>query len=270
MIDLHAHFLPGLDDGPSDIEQAVALCRVAQADGIHTVVAVAHALNGVYQNSASRIKAAADALSRRVAEEGVPLTLLAGADVHVEPDLLRLIEQGEVLTPNDTRRYILLELPEYFVFFHIKELVFALKAKGITPIISHPERNPQIQRELDQLSELVYGGALSQVTAMSLTGGFGSHAQAITESLMRQGLVHILASDAHSLERRPPILSRAVEAASRLVGPEEALKMVTTVPQAVIAGKPWEPPPPVPLKKKRTSFFSRAFGGWKREKEMRD
>lgn len=264
MIDLHAHLLPGLDDGPSNIEQALELCRIAQADGIHTVVAVAHMMNGVYQNSTSRIKEAVSALSQRLEEEGIPLKLLPGADVHMEPGMLRLIEDGEILTPNDTKRYLLLELPGYFVFPHLKELVFALKAKRITPIISHPERNAQIQRDLNQLYELVYGGALSQVTAMSLTGEFGSHAQSTTEALLEQGLVHILASDAHSADHRPPILSRAVEVAAKRIGQEEALKMVTTVPQAVIEGRPWESPPPTPIQK-RHSFFSRALWGRKRE-----
>jgi protein-tyrosine phosphatase len=133
--------------------------------------------------------------------------------------------------------YLMVEFPEYFIFPSVKGLLSEIFRRGIIPIISHPERYHQIQDNRTMLSELVKEGALVQITAMSLTGEFGKGIKRCAENLLEHGLVHIIASDAHNSEVRPPILSKAVEAASTIIGYEKAVKMVTSIPQNVIEGR---------------------------------
>jgi protein-tyrosine phosphatase len=120
-----------------------------------------------------------------------------------------------------------------------------LLARGIIPVISHPERNLEIWQRPLRYYEMIRMGCLGQVTAMSLTGGFGHGVRRIVEMLIKKRLVHVISSDAHSVNGRPPILSEAVRAAEKILGKEEAQKMVNEYPQAILEGK--RPNIPEPL-----------------------
>jgi len=237
MIDLHAHILPNLDDGPRGWHESLEMCRMAFDDGIRTLVATPHTLNGVYSNSSAKIKEQTLSLQALLHKEGIPLTIIPGSDVRIYPALTSLIENGEALTVNDNKRYIILELPDLFPLPAVKRLILDLIGRGITPVISHPERVSQIQQDSAAIYELLEEGALSQVTAMSVTGEFGKGVKGFVEKMLKYDMVHIIATDCHDVVRRPPILSGAVEMASRIVGREKALAMVTTTPQAVVEGK---------------------------------
>jgi protein-tyrosine phosphatase len=131
--------------------------------------------------------------------------------------------------------------------YQAEEVLFQLLAKGIIPIISHPERNREIVQSPNRYYGMIRMGCLGQVTAMSLTGGFGPEAKRTAEKLLSKRLIHIIASDAHSTDRRPPILSAGVKAAEKIVGKEAAKKMVTEYPEAVINGKKPDIPEPMPI-----------------------
>jgi protein-tyrosine phosphatase len=241
VIDLHCHLLPGLDDGPQSVEESLAMAASALRDGVHTVVATPHMLNGVHENDLDRVRPALEALEKALAREGLPLRLHLGGDVHVTPGMVEAVRSGAAVTIGDGRKYLLLELPAQSVPPGVKEEIFRLRVHGITPIVTHPERNPSIFRDKEILRELVEMGALAQVTAMSLTGGFGEAVRDVAEVLLKRRLVHVMASDAHSVQDRPPILSRGLEAAAALLGrPDEAERMVTEIPAAILAGEPVE------------------------------
>ncbi len=237
MIDIHAHILPGLDDGPEELSQAIEMCRIAEGDGIHTIVATPHTLNGVYLNERERILAAIQSLRQSLELEGIFVEILPGTDTHIHPDIFNYIIDGPVMTLNDTGRYIMLEFPDYFVFPIIKELLDRLISRGIIPIISHPERNKQMMKKMGILKEMVAMGALSQITAMSITGGFGRQFKRAAERMVKENLVQVIASDSHSPNHRPPILSSALGRVEKWIGAEKALNMVTTIPEAIIKGK---------------------------------
>ncbi|MEI6153987.1 MAG: CpsB/CapC family capsule biosynthesis tyrosine phosphatase [Deltaproteobacteria bacterium] len=237
MIDLHAHILPNLDDGPRGWEESLEMCRMAFDDGIRTIVATPHTLNGVYKNNTAKIKEQSLRLQALLDKNNISLNILPGSDVRIYPALTSLVENGEALTVNDNKRYIILELPDLFPLPAVKQLVLDLIGQGITPVISHPERVSQIQQDSEVIYELLEKGALSQVTAMSVTGEFGKGVKGFVEKMLKYDMVHIIATDCHDVIRRPPILSGAVEMAARIVGREKALAMVTTIPQAVIEGK---------------------------------
>ena len=178
-------------------------------------------------------------LEKALAEKGLLLRLRIGGDVHVTPGMVEAIRSGRAVTLDNAGKYLLLELPSQSVPPGIKEEIFQLRIHGITPIITHPERNPAVYRDAGALEELVDMGALAQVTAMSLTGDFGEAVQKVSRTLLERRLVHVIASDAHSALDRPPVLSRGVEAAARVLGdPDEAERMVTEVPAAILAGEP--------------------------------
>ena len=239
MIDIHCHILPEIDDGAKSLKESLIMARQAVEDGIKTLVATPHTLNGTYENPTSLVRSKVAELQVSLRKEGIPMTLCPGADVHFCAGLVEHIRAGHAATINDGWKYILLEIPHQTIPARMKDEIFALKLNGITPVISHPERHPMIQYDMDILTELIELGALCQITAMSITGEFGEMAKDCAERLLKKRLVHVIASDAHSPEDRPPLLTGAVEAAAGILGNyDEACRMVTDTPAAILAGKP--------------------------------
>ena len=270
MIDLHNHILYGLDDGPETLEESLAMCRLGYRDGIRTIVATPHTLNGVYRNSRTAIVTRVRELNAALAKGGIlflnseeaesplhdqsairnpqsPLRILPGADVHLGEEIIRHLREDRLMTLGDGHRFILIELPSQGVPYLAEKVLFQLIVRGLIPVITHPERNPEIGRKPERYYEMIRMGCLGQVTAMSLTGGFGPGVRRFAEELFTHRLVHIIASDAHSLEERPPILTPSVRAASKLVGEDEARKMVTEYPWAVLEGRMPVVPQPIPF-----------------------
>jgi protein-tyrosine phosphatase len=159
--------------------------------------------------------------------------------------MVRLCENGGIVTVNDKGRYLMVEFDFQGIPYRAEDVLFRLMARGIIPIITHPERNLEIGQRPQRYGEMIRMGCLGQVTGMSLTGGFGSGVKQTAEKLLKNRLVHIIASDTHSITRRPPVLSPAVREAEKIVGKEEAQMMVTDYPQAILEGK--KPHVPEPL-----------------------
>lgn len=255
MIDLHCHILPNLDDGPLTLDESLVMARRAVEDGIHTVVATPHSLNGEYVNHVTEVSAKLTALEVALSENHIDIKLYPGADVHLCPNMLEQIDSGNAGTINHGRKYIMLELPSHTIPRGAKDEIFKLKLSGITPIISHPERITAIQQDSHILYDMVSMGALGQVTAMSLTGDFGLFVQQTAHKLINERLIHIIASDAHSAEGRPPVVSDAVDCAAEILGSdEEARSMVTTVPAAILSGEPLDILEPVRNNRRSCAF----------------
>jgi len=237
VIDLHCHILPGVDDGSRSLKESLFMARTAVRDGIHTIVATAHTLNGVYVNPIKKVVSWVNALEKAFVKNHIELRLFPACEVHICPHMVGHIKKGDAGTINRGGKYLLLELPSQSIPGGVKEELFSLKLNGITPIIAHPERNAAIRSDPNILYELIGMGALSQVTAMSVTGGFGMAVKRSAETLLRQRMCHVIASDAHSADTRQPILSQAVEDAAEILGSyEEAERMVTEVPAAILSG----------------------------------
>ncbi len=251
MIDIHCHILPGVDDGPSSMTESLAMAKQAVADGIETVVATPHTFNEVYDNTAEEVNSRVAQLSETLSKNGLMLDLRPGSDAHICVGMAERILTGEAATINNTGRYILVEFPTQIIPSGSKDELFQLTLNDITPVITHPERNPVFQQRIETLHDLVAMGWVLQVTAMSISGEFGEEAMKFVHRLLELRLAHIIATDAHSPESRPPILSPAVEAAARVMGSiNEAEKMVTVRPQAILEGKPVEIPEPKHPRKK--------------------
>ncbi|MCP4266288.1 MAG: capsular biosynthesis protein [Candidatus Brocadiaceae bacterium] len=236
MIDIHAHILPSLDDGPQTIEESVEICRVAANDGIKTIVATPHSKDGVYEAKSDMILRTVDALNIKLEENVIDLKILPGAEIHIFEGLVESIKSGEVLTINNGGKFILLELPFVFIPPGTNKLVFDLVANGIVPIIAHAERILPFQKKPDLVRQLVKSGARVQVNSHGLTRRASARERKCTKWLLQNRLVHFIASDTHSLKSRPPILSIALEHAAHIVGEIEARALVYENPKQIING----------------------------------
>jgi protein-tyrosine phosphatase len=219
MIDIHSHILSGLDDGATHMQESLNMARQAVSQGIHTVIATPHHANGRYSNKSDIIKNSVDQLNARLQEEQIPLQVLAGQEVRVYQELLKHLEDGELLSL-DNSRYILLEFPSYGIPSSAQEVLYELQVMGKVPIIAHPERNQEIIKNPVKLLELVELGALSQVTAQSVFGGFGKEIQRLSLDLCKKYLTHFIASDAHNVTNRPFLLGQAYEVVNDKLSPE--------------------------------------------------
>jgi protein-tyrosine phosphatase len=234
-VDIHCHLLPGLDDGAAVLDESLAMAEMAVADGIGTIIATPHQLGNYSRNSGVVIRAATARFQQILDRRRIPLCVLPGADVRVEPDLLRKIRIGEVLTLADRRRHVLLELP-HGIYVPLDRLLADLNSAGLVGVLSHPERNHGILSQPGILRPLVERGCLLQVTAGSLTGDFGPHVQRFCRSLVRQGLVHFVSTDAHGTKTRLPTLKAAFEHVTELAGREAAVNLCCRHAAAVAAG----------------------------------
>lgn len=249
MIDIHSHILPGLDDGAKTLEESIQMCRMSYGDGVRTVVATPHTLVAPYENARSEVLSKLQELNSAIRnfQPALDLRVVPGADVHLCERTLSDLDQGRLTTLNDNGKFLLVEFPSQGIPYGVESVLFQLMTRGITPIITHPERNYEIAHRPERLLEMIKMGCLGQVTAGSLTGDFGPVVRRAAEELLNHRLVHVIASDAHSINGRPPILSKAVRAAERIVGKEEAKKMVTEYPQAILDGQIPNVSPPIPI-----------------------
>jgi protein-tyrosine phosphatase len=258
MIDLHCHPLPGVDDGAPDFETAVAMCRMAAADGITHLVATPHC-NYTYRFDPESNRAKLADLQAAV---GDSIKLLLGCDFHLSYDNIRkLIEARESYTINGTEN-VLVEFGDQFIPEQLDNVFYEIQCAGLQPILTHPERNPVFQRKPGLLYHWVTRGCLVQVTAKSLTGGFGRAAMHFAEKWLEQNLIHFFASDAHDVRRRPPVLSECYRQVAKARGKEIADLLLIKNPEAVIHGRPL-PPQPQPVQgraAKPKSWFARLLG----------
>ena len=235
MIDIHNHILPHLDDGADSWSTSLNMCRQAVANGIKTIIATPHTLNGIYKNNPRDIEEKVKILNQKLKENDISLEILPGSEVHLSADIIEAIKNKEVLTLNKSN-YILLEFPHTQIPLHIEEILFQMQIMGITPILSHVERNLEFQQKSDSLANLIQKGALAQLTAASLCGIFGSPTKKFAQELLANGLIYCIASDAHSDSKsgRNTILSKAVTEASKIIGHQAALNLVQSNPQKII------------------------------------
>ena len=240
-VDIHCHCLPGIDDGPPSMEDAVALCRRLVEDGITTVVATPHQL-GRYDctNTAEAIRAAAETLAAELKDREIPLEILPGGDVRVDERIPELLKSGRIGTVADAGSHLLLELP-HELFIDPIPMIDRLRETGIQAVITHPERYSYLQNRPQFARKCLEHGAILQITCGSLVGGFGRRAYDEAWRLILAGMVSIVASDAHDSTRRPPQMSAAIDALQRTVGAAVTRLVAIENPLRIIHGESIQP-----------------------------
>jgi protein-tyrosine phosphatase len=258
-IDLHSHILPGVDDGPPSLEGSLELARAAVRDGTQQMVATPH-VNEDHFIAPADIGPAVAELNQDLEADGIGLVVRAGGEIAI-PRLLDLHDDELTVLGLGGGPYLLLESPFGIAVGDFEPLIYDVQIRGHRVLLAHPERSPSFQRDLERLERLVRSGVLVQITAGSLTGAFGDRVRQFSTRLLREDLVHVIASDAHNHDRRPPGLQAAVEAAERFVPgiAERAEWLTQDVPAAILAGEPIPRPEPLPAPKR--SAWRRIAGG---------
>lgn len=256
MVDLHSHILPGIDDGAKDLRTSIEMAKIAVEDGIAVMACTPHIYPGLYMNDATGIGQARDALQLELDRQGIALQLVTGADVHLVPGLLGALRAGRVPTLNRSR-YLLLEPSHHVAPPRFEEAVFQLVAAGYTPVITHPERLTWIEDHFPVFVKLVAQGAWMQLTAGALAGRFGKRARYWGERFLGEGLTHLIATDTHSTGRRAPLLSEGLRVAERLLGTQEAVRLVCERPRAILENASPANAAPLPASRGRRNWLAR-------------
>lgn len=233
MIDIHTHILPAVDDGAKDLEQSLAMLRMAAGAGTTDIVATCHS-NSRYtfdprlmETRIAELQAAADGVRVHYGCE-LHLTLDGIENALRSPDEYSIAHQG----------YLLVEFSDLLIPRSTREIFSRMLDRGLRPIVAHPERNPLLRTRLPELQSWIELGCSTQVTGQSLTGRFGKSAKASAHELIAKGLVHFLASDAHDLEHRPPVLNDVWQYVEETFDRDTATRLLEENPRAVLEGGP--------------------------------
>jgi protein-tyrosine phosphatase len=232
MVDIHCHILPETDDGAVSLEESVAMCRAAAADGIETIVATPHMFDGVHETPEKA--AIREKIDRVMEASGGCVNIVPGGEVRYSYEIFQEAQLPDARIKLNGSSYMLLEFPFHSVPPNIEMTIFQIFNAGITPVIAHPERNKRLQEKPAILADLVERGAFSQIDAGSLMKSFGSEAYHLAKRIIESGMAHFIATDAHHQDRRRPLLSQAAAIAAEMGGEEYARAMVEDNPRALI------------------------------------
>lgn len=239
MIDIHSHLLPAVDDGSRGIQESIALLRLAVRDGIREMVLTPHIFAGRWDNYLSMLKPRFEAFERLIRSKEIDIRLHLGAEVHLLIESLDLIDRGEVPMMGiwNGSPALLIELHDARIPPFTINAIRHLSGRGLQAIIAHPERNKAVMADPDCLEPLLAEGCLMQITAGSLIGNFGARAAGAAAELLRREWIHFIATDAHNLRSRPPMMREAKKFVARHFGDDVAERLTVANPGALLAAK---------------------------------
>jgi protein-tyrosine phosphatase len=234
VVDIHSHILPEVDDGPKSWDMSIAMCHAAAADGITHMVATPHA-NDRYHYDREYLQGLLAHLQELI---GSAPKLVLGCDFHLSYDNIQDAIAHPTRYAIEGTRYLLVEFSNYSIPQQTADSFQKLGDVGLTPIITHPERNPILRESPQRVVEWAEQGCVVQMTGSALTGFWGERTLRVAQWLLERHAVHVLATDAHDTEKRVPILSAARDAATELCGEEVADALVEGNPRAIISNEP--------------------------------
>jgi protein-tyrosine phosphatase len=256
LIDIHSHVLFGVDDGARTIEDSLAMVRMAAEHGTTDIVATPHASPAYKFDPARNL----ERLAQIEEQAGGILRLHSGCDFHLSFDNIQDAIEHPTKYTIDHKNYLMVEFSDMLVFHNTAEIFGWLMDAGMIPVITHPERNPLLRQRLDTMAEWIAEGARVQVTAQSLTGRFGKRAQACSRELLNRGMVHVIASDGHDIEHRPPCMDEAFEWLKANYSEATAKLLCITNPGAALASEPMQ----IPVAGEARPVKRNPFAFWRR------
>ncbi len=239
MIDIHHHLLFGLDDGPRDIEISVAMAEMSLQNGVTHIVCTPHSSEQFKFDPALNLQRL-EMIRQRLGDR---ISLALGCDFHLMFDNIEDAIAHPAKYSVNGKQYLLVEFPDHGISQNMKEIFFRLSTAGLTSIITHPERNASLTRNPERMAEWLRGGCYIQITAASLTGRFGKVAQKVAHELLRRNWVNFIATDAHDLVSRPPMLRDAYDLVADKYGVETADRLCLHNPRAAFFGEELPPQP---------------------------
>lgn len=235
MIDIHSHILPGLDDGAKNMDETLSIARQLYKSGFRTLIATPHVLEDNYL-APEDILSATELVRQRVAEAGIELEILPGAENYIFPDMAKWAGDGKLMTLGNAGKYILLELPMLEIPRYTDKVFFELQVKGLTIVLAHPERNKGLGEEPERLVEWAGRGVLFQLDLRSLAGRYGPQAKHLAEIMLRSNLIHFVGSDAHRVSRSELTYPDALQSVKRFAGGGQFQELTLLNPQKVLSG----------------------------------
>ena len=243
MIDLHCHYLPFVDDGARSVAEALLLARAAVSNGISEAVLTPHIHPGRWDNRLSTLKRRFEAFESALRIRAIPLRLHLGAEIRLGADTLALLAEGElpVIGQWQDQSVVMLEFPPGQLPIGAINIVEPMQKRGVLPMLAHPERNRHVMLDRQKIEPFVRAGCLLQITAGSVCGRFGPMARDSAFELIDAGWVSFMATDAHNLVHRPPILAEARRIIAQRYGAEAAAMLTRTNPKRLLRRAPGIP-----------------------------
>jgi protein-tyrosine phosphatase len=260
MVDIHCHIIPGIDDGAQSLDESLSLIRMERDGGTRTMVATPHVYTDQELLDSDQIPERLHALRLEVERAGIDIELVPGAEVYPSMGIAKALDMGKPITVNGHRKHMLVDLPMGALPMDFDTILFEIQARGITPILAHPERNAVFQHEPKKLIEYIERGIALQVDAGSLKGKYGQEAIGIANYILKKHWAHFLASDAHKV-RPKPMLQEGVSRLSEKLSSDYLQLLTKESGRCVVEGRPLPQLPTVredPEPKK--GFLSRLFG----------
>jgi protein-tyrosine phosphatase len=249
LVDIHCHLLAGLDDGPRTMEAALDMCAMAFQDGVRLMAAGAHQNERWPNVTPAVIRDATRQLEMALSRHGLPMTVFPCAEVMAHPDTLDHWREGKLLSVNDGNQYLLLEMP-HGLFVDLVPTVRSLRKVGLRPILAHPEREERFLHEAGEIEAMIEAGCLVQVSTSSVTDPKSAAEESALKDWFCRGIVHLLGSDGHSPNRRPPHMAGAYQRVTEWVGAAHADRVASANGLAVVHGLPLQIPRPAPRKRR--------------------
>jgi protein-tyrosine phosphatase len=248
LFDTHCHLLAGLDDGPSDVEEAVEMCRFAEMEGVRAIAAVAHQNHFWPKATSERIVRSTVQLQQQLDQAGIPLRVVPCGEVMIGAELMDDWRSGRFVSMGGSGRYLLIEMP-HGLLLEIGGLVSELVAEGIRPILAHPERYHELWHQPTRMVDWIQRGCLMQACADGILSPDRQVQRQLRYWLDRDWL-HLIASDGHSLTARPPGLAAACDQLARWTNPAVAHRLCCSHPQTILEGGHLVVPQPRPPKRR--------------------
>ncbi len=238
LVDIHAHLLPRADDGSDSMTTSLQLAKEAVQEGVHTIVASPNQMDGRYINDPDKVLSDVDNLNNTLKRVGIDLRILPGQEIHLSDQFLTAFDQGRLLTLADSKKYMLVELPNDSVPPVIHQVISKLREHKITMIVAHPERNLTLLNDPKELNKLARRGVLFQVTSSSINGFFGQEVADFALEMLRRGFVTTIASETHGVTSDQHYhLADAYAIANKLIG-EGKTNIIKQNAVLIVKGEP--------------------------------
>lgn len=231
MIDIHNHIIYGVDDGSRNIDESLGMIDLYKEAGFNKIIATSHYDRSRYMVDSNEIREKVDILNTEIDKKNIDFKIYPGHEVQVEPDIIKKIKSGEILSLNDSR-YVLCELSFVNKPNFLKDLFYNIQLEGYIPIIAHAERYPYVEKDIDWLEEFIKSGALIQINYSSIKSHYET-----TKSLLERNMVHIIGTDAHQSEWRSPDISSYKDEILEVIAEDKFETLSTSNPQRIIDNK---------------------------------
>lgn len=257
MIDIHCHILPNVDDGSESLEESIAMAKIAESEGITKIVNTSHCHFDFKYKKGNELKLELEKFNQALKEENINIEVLLGNELYYTSDLIERFDELDFFSMNNSK-YILMEFSPINFPKNIEDVIYEIKIRGYIPIIAHAERYKQVQEDVNIVLDCIKEGALIQVNASSILGKNGEKAEDTSKKLLDNNMVHFVATDAHSSNRRRPLIKDSYNYILRNYGKEVSEKLFIENPTAVIENRDISILNPTKYEEKR-SFLKRLF-----------